>query len=179
MQPDEQGKQQERSPWWRWMLGGVAIFVVIVVAIIFLINRAAKDRFDLPVDVYVCGSAIDLATVEPGIAPIGCVMVPNGIQLSMADPDVEAHAYTDGFFGFRKIPAGSSDATLIAEGAIASSTMYMVSIDEDGATTPADLVAGTGADGLPEWTAPLRVSSGLERLSIYIVTSPDSPPSNA
>jgi hypothetical protein len=179
MQADEQQRDQERAPWWRWMLGGVAIFVVIVVAIVFLINRAANDRFDLPVDVYVCGSAIDLATVEPGVVPTGCVKVPNGIQLSMADPDVEAHAYTDGFFGFRKVPADSSDATLTAEGAIVSSTMSMVSINKDGGTTPADLVSGTGTDGLPEWTAPLRVSPELERLSIYVVTSPDSPPSNA
>ena len=168
--------EKERANWLRWMLGGVAIFVVIVVAILFLINRAAEDRLDLPVEVFVCGSPVDLASVKPGFAPTGCIVIPSGIQLSMTDPDSEAHAYTDGFFGFRNVPKDSSGSTLIAEGAIASSTMSMVTIDEDGVVETHNLASGINADGLPEWTTPFQLSSNLERLSIYIVTSPDSPP---
>jgi hypothetical protein len=155
------------------------MFVVIVIAIVILIDRAAKDRFDVPVDVYVCGSPVDLATVQTGIAPTGCVAVPNGVQLSMDNPDKEAHAYTDGFFGFRVIPSGSSEATLTATGAIESSTISFVAIDDDGSSRQGEMTPGPGINAVREWTAPLTLSSDLARLSIYIVTSPDSPPANA
>lgn len=175
MQPAE----HERGSWLRWMAGGVAITAVVVVVLVLLINRAAKDRFDLPVEVYLCGSAIDLSTVEPGVAPTGCVVIPRGIQLTMSDPDKEAHAYKDGFFGFRDIPADSSEATLIAAGAIESSTISMVAIDKNDTSESSEMVAQTDAGGLPEWTTSFRLSSDLKGLFIHIVTSPDSPPINA
>ena len=176
----QQAEHEGRS-WWRWMVGGFAIFllVVVVVAVVVLIYRAGQDRFNLPVTVYVCGSAVDLASVEPGVAPTGCVAVPRGIQLSMDDPDKEANAYTDGFFGFRDVPADSSETTLIAGGAIESSSIGMVSIDKNGPTESGEMQRTTDDSGNAVWTIPFHLSPDLELVSIYIVTSPDSPPNNA
>ena len=170
-----QSPDKSRKPWLRTAVTGLTIIIVVAVVIGLLLYRESRSRFDLPVAVYVCGSAIDLTTVDPLTAPVGCKTVPGGIDLSMINPGHKAHAYTNGFFGFRDVRKGSSDATLVVAGVIDSSTIGMIGIDKDDERQVSEMTEQVGADGQPTWTASLRFTPDLTGISIYIVTSPDSP----
>ena len=174
-----QSPDNARKPWVRTAITGFGIVAVIAVVIAVLLYRESRSRFDLPVTVYVCGSTVDLATTDPASTPVGCKSVPGGVELSMLDPDHEAHSYTNGLFGFRDLRNGSSDATLVVSGVFDSSTISVIATEGDGARQTGEMIAELGTDGQPVWSVEIRFTSDLSGISIYILTSPDSPPSNA
>jgi len=160
--------------------GLVAVAIVAVaVAVYALVFRPDDEGFTLPVSVFVCGSAIDLDSVSPDEAPIGCIVVPTGIELEFSDRNVPARAYKDGGFSFRDLDRKTSNSTLIATGAIETSTIGMVTLNTDGSRWSGQMEVRADAEAETTWEIEMPVSPEWTRLIVYIVTSPDSPQINA
>lgn len=171
----EQKQETERSRIWGTFWLSLVVIAIVAITVIVLVPRLVERTFQIPVEVLLCGSEIELETLTPGDVPPGCVTIPVGIDLSMRNPDEDANLYDDGWFGFREVKEGSYDATLVVNGALDTSTIGVVTFTGDASQGTGQMIVSSPSDGEPEWTLEQPISTDVSRLLVVLVTSPESP----